>query len=177
MSEKTLVELRRLIRGVPDFPSPGILFRDITPLLAEPRSFAASIALLAELIRPHGAEEILAIESRGFVFGAALARELHLPLQIARKPGKLPRTTRAAAYELEYGRDSLEIHADALRGGVRYAIVDDLIATGGTAAAARRLVEDSGSVLACCAFLIELTSLEGRRRLDGAAVESLIDYD
>ncbi len=169
-------ELRELIRAVPDFPEPGILFRDITPLLADPRGFQQSIEALATIVRTHQAQELLAIESRGFVFGAALSLELGLPLHLVRKAGKLPRETIAERYSLEYGADELELHSDVILPGVRYAVIDDLIATGGTVEATVRLVQRAGGQVACCAFLIELLALEGRVRLPGVTVESVLQY-
>jgi adenine phosphoribosyltransferase len=169
-------EIRALIKDVPDFPKPGIIFKDITPLLADPAGFRATVETLAEQLQPLNAHGILAIESRGFIFGAALAQRLELPLQLVRKRGKLPRETLSVRYELEYGFDHLELHKDALRPGGRYLIVDDLIATGGTAAAVAELVAQQGGAVAACAFVIELTFLDGRRRLDGHDVVSLIRY-
>jgi adenine phosphoribosyltransferase len=169
-------EIRGLIRDVPDFPKPGIIFKDITPILANPAAFAAATEHLAESLAHMSADGILAIESRGFIFGAALAQRLRLPLQLVRKRGKLPRETFSVRYELEYGFDHLEVHKDALRPDGRYLIVDDLIATGGTAAAVAQLVAQQGGTIAACAFLIELTFLDGRRRLDGHTVVSLIRY-
>ncbi|MDI3260239.1 MAG: adenine phosphoribosyltransferase [Sinobacteraceae bacterium] len=168
--------LQALIHDVPDFPKPGIVFKDITPLLADAQAFSAAIERLAGRLAAHGPAGIVAIESRGFIFGAALARELRLPLLPVRKPGKLPRKTVAARYELEYGSDALEMHADAIRAGVRYAVVDDVIATGGTAAATAELVRSQGGAVACYGFLIELSFLDGRRQLDGAPLEALIRY-
>jgi adenine phosphoribosyltransferase len=170
-------ELRAYIRDVPDFPKPGILFRDITPLLADSAAFRETVRLLGEKLRDAGAEELLAVESRGFIFGAALALALDLPLHLVRKRGKLPRATVGRDYELEYGTDRVELHHDVIRRGIRYGMVDDLIATGGTAAACTRLVQDHEGLIACCAFVIELTSLDGRERLPGLRVESLIRFD
>jgi adenine phosphoribosyltransferase len=169
-------ELKAIIRDVPDFPRPGILFKDITPLLADPRAFASAVELLGERIRARGAESIVAIESRGFLFGAAIAARLGLPLQLVRKPGKLPYKTVSVAYELEYGTDRVEIHTDAIQPGTACAVVDDLIATGGTAAAAAQLVEMQRGVVACCAFVIELGFLNGRERLGRRPVEALLAY-
>jgi len=170
-------DLSAYIRDVPDFPQPGILFKDITPLLAEPVAFAAAVEQLAATVRDAAAEEILGIESRGFIFGAAVAVELGLPLQLVRKPGKLPRTTTHVDYALEYGVDRIEVHTDAVRPGIRYAIIDDLIATGGTAAATVELVGRCGGQVACCAFVIELGFLGGRKKLPSGLVTSLIQYD
>jgi adenine phosphoribosyltransferase len=170
------LQLASYVRDVPDFPKPGILFRDITPLLADAAAFGEAIRELAARIRPHRAEGLVAIESRGFIFGAALARELNLPLLLVRKPGKLPRRTVSLDYQLEYGSDRIEMHAEDLAPGRRYAVVDDVIATGGTAAAAADLVERQGGVVACCAFLIELDFLQGRARMGRRPVESLLHY-
>lgn len=168
--------IRAAIRDVPDFPEPGIVFKDITPLLADAALFQESIALLAERIRAHGAEGIVAIESRGFIFGAPIATRLGLPLQLVRKPGKLPYKTVSLSYDLEYGSDRIELHVDAIIPGKSYAIVDDLIATGGTAAAAADLVEMQKGRIACCAFAIELSFLEGSKRLGEHPLESLLRY-
>jgi adenine phosphoribosyltransferase len=169
-------EIRSLIKDVPDFPKPGILFKDITPVLADPRAFAAVIGLLAAQAPTYFADGILAIESRGFIFGAALARELGLPLQLVRKRGKLPRAVVSMRYALEYGFDHVEMHADAVESGKRYLLVDDLIATGGTAAAAARLVRQQRADVAACLFFVELTFLNGRQALDGVPVHSLIEF-
>jgi adenine phosphoribosyltransferase len=172
----TLLQIRALIKDVPDFPKPGIIFKDITPLIADPQGFAQTTEALAGQLENAGADGILAIESRGFIFGAALAQRLHLPLQLVRKRGKLPRETLSVRYELEYGFDHLELHKDALRPGGRYLIVDDLIATGGTAAAVAQLVAQRDASVAACAFVIELTFLNGRARLADHRVTSLIQY-
>ena len=164
------------IRDVPDYPKPGIVFKDITPLLGDARAFAATIELLAEKVGRHGAEGLVAIESRGFIFGAALATRLQLPLQLVRKPGKLPYKTVGVSYDLEYGSGRVEIHIDAIADGVRYAIVDDLIATGGTAGAAAELIELHKGKVACCAFVVELGFLEGRKRLGDRPIETLVTY-
>lgn len=177
MQDKNNSGLHDFIRIVPDFPKPGILFRDITPMLANADAFESSIEMMAERLLKHDAEEILAIESRGFLFGAALSRHLKMPLHLVRKPGKLPGTTVAESYALEYGTDRLELHIDAIRPGVRYAVVDDLIATGGTAAATCRLIEKCQGVVACCTFLIELGDCQGRSRLGDYCVESILYYD
>lgn len=168
--------LRRAIRDVPDFPTPGIVFKDITPLLADPSALQASVELLAERSRPHRPDAIAAIESRGFIFGAALASTLSLPLQLVRKPGKLPYKTVGVSYELEYGDDRVEIHEDAVRKGQRFAVVDDLVATGGTAAATGELLAGQGGVIACFAFVVELTFLRGRDALGAGPVETLVRY-
>jgi adenine phosphoribosyltransferase len=170
------IEIKSLIVDVPDFPKPGIVFKDITPVLANPPAFKAVIDELAARCSGNRADAVLAIESRGFLFGAPLAERLRLPLQLVRKRGKLPRAALTARYELEYGFDHLEMHADAVRRGGRYLIVDDVIATGGTAAAVARLIEEQGATVAACLFLIELTFLGGRDKLRGAPVVSLISY-
>jgi adenine phosphoribosyltransferase len=175
--EATLAaSLRPLIRDVPDFPRPGILFRDITPLLAEPPAFQAAVGWLAGRLAATGTQAILAIESRGFIFGAAVADRLGLPLHLVRKPGKLPRRAHRISYTLEYGEDTLELHEDVIVPGRRYAIVDDLVATGGTAAAVAQLVRQQGGTLVECVFLVELLPLGGRRMLGEVPVSSLITY-
>ncbi|MCC5794073.1 MAG: adenine phosphoribosyltransferase [Chromatiales bacterium] len=176
-NDELVERLRRLILDVPDFPRAGIVFKDITPVLADPPSFAAACDWLAARLEEARVEQVLAIESRGFIFGTAAAARLGLPLYLVRKPGKLPRATLGADYALEYGHDRLEIHQDAIRPGTRYGIVDDLIATGGTAAAVAGLLEEHGGRLTCCAFLVELGFLSGRDRLPDGATHSLLRYD
>lgn len=169
------LDLARYVRAVPDFPRKGILFRDITPLLHEPQALAESIRQLAARVpKP---EVVVAIESRGFVFGTGLALAWQVPLVPARKFGKLPGRTLRQTYALEYGEDSLEIHADALSAGQRVAVVDDLLATGGTARATAQLVEQLGARVEALLFLIELRGLGGRDRLAPHRVEALIGYD
>jgi adenine phosphoribosyltransferase len=172
-----LEKLRQHIRDVPDFPKPGVVFKDITPLLADAESFHWTVSQLAERIRRHHSNALVAVEARGFIFGAALALTLGLPLQLVRKPGKLPYRKLSMAYELEYGRGTLEVHEDAFTAGTRYAIVDDLVATGGSAAATAALVEARGAEVACCAFVIELAFLHGRQKLSRYPIESLLVYD
>ena len=172
----TPAEIEKLIVDVPDFPKPGIVFKDITPLLESPAAFRAAIEQLAQRCEGLRADGVLAIESRGFIFGTALAQRLGLPLELVRKRGKLPRPSLRVSYALEYGVDHLEIHQDALRRGGRYLIVDDVIATGGTAAAVATLVAQQGGDVAACVFLIELTFLSGRAKLDGHKIVSLISY-
>ena len=172
----TLSEVRSLIRAVPDFPKPGIVFRDITPLLAHPAGFSATIDELAEQARGVHADGIVAIESRGFIFGGALANRLGLPLQLVRKQGKLPRESLGIRYELEYGYDHLEVHSDAIEPGGRYLIVDDLIATGGTASATARLVRQQQGIVAKCLFVVELPALNGREALGDLPVVSLLSF-
>jgi adenine phosphoribosyltransferase len=172
----TLEEIRSLIRDVPDFPKPGIVFKDITPLLADPEGFRATIDELAERVLPHLPDAVLGIESRGFIFGAALAQRIMLPFHLVRKRGRLPREAISIEYELEYGVDHLEIHTDAVVPNGRYLIVDDLIATGGTASAVAKLVRQQHGTVAACAFVIELTFLNGREQLHDCPIESLLTY-
>lgn len=160
--------LRAAIRAIPDHPKPGITFRDVTPLLGDAQAFGASIDLLAEAAAPFRADTIAGIEARGFVFGAALAARAGTGFVPVRKPGKLPAKTLSRAYALEYGEDRLEIHADAVAPGERVLIVDDLLATGGTAAAAAGLLAEAGAEVAGLAFLIELDGLPGREVLEAA---------
>jgi adenine phosphoribosyltransferase len=170
-------DLRDHIRDIPDFPKPGIVFKDITPLLLDPASLDRAVALLAEWARPREIDYVLAAEARGFILGAALARELGVGFVPARKPGKLPHETISAEYILEYGVDALEMHADALADGARVLIHDDLLATGGTARALCDLVEGLGGEIAGLDFLVELGFLEGRNRLAGYDVHALVGYD
>jgi len=172
----TVDELRAAIREVPDFPKPGILFYDITTLLANPRALESAVDLLAERVSARGAKGIVAIESRGFIFGAPVAMKLGLPLQLVRKPGKLPYETVSMSYDLEYGTDTVTMHVDAIDKGVPYAIVDDLLATGGTAQATAQLVEKQGGTVATCCFVIELGFLDGVKKLGDRPVDSLIRY-
>ncbi len=170
-------ELKRYIRQVPDYPKPGILFYDITTLLKEPRGLRLLLDAFIERYRPGEVDKVVGIESRGFIFGPHLAYRLDAGFVPVRKPGKLPAETHEEAYELEYGTDQLEIHRDAVVTGERVLIIDDLIATGGTAEATTRLVETCGGEVAGLGFVIELTFLEGRKRLDGYPVTSLLSYD
>ena len=169
-------DLRDHIRDIPDFPKPGIVFKDITPLLLDPQALDRAVTLLAEWARPKEIDLVLAAEARGFILGAALARELGVGFVPARKPGKLPHDTVAAEYILEYGVDALEMHADALADGARVLLHDDLLATGGTAAALVDLVRGRGAEVAGFGFLVELSFLGGRAKLDGIDVETLIAY-
>ena len=168
--------LKARIRDVADFPKKGVVFKDITTLLQEPAGLQDAAFALAELCRERPADKVLAVESRGFIFGGLLADRLGKGFVPVRKPGKLPYRTLRASYQLEYGEDSLEIHEDALRPGERVLIVDDVIATGGTARAVGDLVARMGASVTAYAFLIELTFLKGRERLSGAEVLSLIRY-
>jgi adenine phosphoribosyltransferase len=171
-----VTELRSLVREIPDFPEPGILFRDITPLIGDARAFATLVDLMAEPFLGK-VDTVLGIESRGFIIGAPVAYRLGVGLTIARKPGKLPFHTIGESYQLEYGKAALEMHADGLRRGARALIVDDLLATGGTAEAAVRLAHKLEAELIGCAFVIELNALGGRRRLAPVQCFSLIQYD
>lgn len=175
-ADPRLTRIRALIRDVPDFPKPGILFKDITPLLGDVDGFALAVNALAERIAVHRPDALVAIEARGFIFGTALAQALKLPLQLVRKPGKLPAATASVDYQLEYGRDRLEIHVDAISAGTKYAIVDDVLATGGTAAATAALVRKLHGEVACQAFLMELSVLGGRSRLQLDPVETLLSF-
>jgi adenine phosphoribosyltransferase len=167
--------LREHIRDVPDFPKPGILFRDITPLLGSPAAFNCAVELFAERYRERRVKHIVAIESRGFLFAAPLALALRVPLHLVRKPGKLPWQCERVSYTLEYGQNSLEIQQDDVPKSARVLVMDDLLATGGTAAAAARLVRGQGATVVELAFVIELTALQGRRQLDGAPTFALLE--
>jgi adenine phosphoribosyltransferase len=171
-----VVDLRAHVRDIPDFPTQGIVFKDISPLLLDPDALDAAVAGLAELAAPLGIDFVVAAEARGFILGGALSRELHAGFVPARRPGKLPHETVSAEYALEYGINALELHVDALAGGARVLVHDDLLATGGTAEALCRLVESRGAEVGACAFLIELSFLKGRRRLAPRPVLALIDY-
>lgn len=168
--------LRAHVRDVPDFPKPGILFRDLTPLMGHGPSMRACLDLLAERVATHKPDVIVAIESRGFIFGTPVAAALGIGFAPVRKPGKLPWKTSRRTYDLEYGTDSLEMHADAVHQGSRVVIVDDLLATGGTAAATVELVREQGARVVACAFVVELSALAGRARLGDIAVEALLRY-
>ncbi len=176
MSDPRIQLLEKNIRDIPDFPKKGILFKDITPLLAHPESFNACLELFEERCARLKADTIVGLESRGFIFGSALAARLGLPFVPARKPGKLPSKRVRVEYELEYGTDCLEMHEDAMEAGARVLIVDDLIATGGTAWAAKQLVRELGATVAGFAFVIELAFLHGRDRLGDSPIESLCVY-
>jgi adenine phosphoribosyltransferase len=171
------MDLRSRIRDIPDFPQPGILFRDITPLIGDPRALHQSLDGLAALAEAASPQCIVGIESRGFIFGAPLADRLALPFVPVRKPGKLPAARMSVEYSLEYGQNQLDIHEDAIAAGARAFIVDDLLATGGTALAAAKLVEMVGGVVAGFGFVIELAALGGRARLGSYDVRTLLTYE
>lgn len=170
-------DLRAWVRDVPDFPKPGILFRDLTPMLRDPEGWQAMVRQLGTVCEQLQPDLIVGIESRGFLVGGALATALALPFAPVRKPGKLPGTVHGVDYTLEYGTDRLEIHADGFEDSPSVLVVDDLLATGGTAAACGQLVEQAGGRLTGFAFVVELLALEGRRRLpESVPVEALIRY-
>ena len=169
-------DLRALIRDIPDFPKPGIVFKDITPLFLDADALREAVDALAEYAREREVEYVVSAEARGFVLGAAVAVAIGGGFILARKRGKLPREVSSVEYQLEYGVDALEVHADAIRDGARVLVHDDLLATGGTAAALCDLVEQAGGVVAGCAFVIELEFLRGRERLSKYDVHSLISY-
>ena len=175
-AEAFAVKLKTIIRDVPDFPKKGIIFKDITPLLADQAAFAEMIKHIAAQFRGAGITKVLGIEARGFLLAAPIAMELGAGLIPVRKKGKLPYKTVSASYELEYGTDTLEMHADAVKAGEKVLIVDDVLATGGTAAAVCALVEKLGGKVAGIAMLIELEFLKGRNKLPGRPIHSLIKY-
>lgn len=176
MSGVNLEQVRSAIRTIPDFPQPGILFRDITPILADAGLFQQVIDLLAEKTVNFGAEKVVGIDARGFLFGAAVAYKLGVGLVPIRKKGKLPYKTICYSYALEYGKADMEIHVDAVRPGERVVLVDDLLATGGTAAAAVHLVQELGAKVEAALFFIELADLNGRKHLGGVPVETLVAF-
>ena len=170
------IELKRYIRSIPDWPKKGILFRDITPLLAAPKAFAAAVDALCAGFTDAGVEYVAAVEARGFIFGAAVAKRLGVGFVPIRKKGKLPFKTESVTYDLEYGTDTLEVHSDAVEKGSNVLMVDDLLATGGTMAAACKLIEKIGGQIAGIAFLIELGELGGRSKLGGYKISTVISY-
>ena len=170
------MELSTVVRNIPDFPKKGIMFKDITPLLKNPAAFRETVEWLGKTAAGKTITTIAAIESRGFIFGAAVALELGCGFVPIRKCGKLPAATISQCYDLEYGTDTIEMHADALKPGERVMLIDDLLATGGTMAAATKLVEKAGAVVEQISFVIELKSLNGRDKLAGYKVFSLITY-
>ncbi|HEX6440145.1 MAG TPA: adenine phosphoribosyltransferase [Candidatus Binatia bacterium] len=177
MNNNEIESIRQAIRDVRDFPKPGILFKDITPLLSSGPLFAKTIDIFADRYRDQRIDTVLGIESRGFIIGAALAYTLNAGFSVVRKPGKLPYNTHSASYDLEFGTDSLEIHIDAMPAKARVVIADDLIATGGTAAATAKLVSKLGAKVVECAFVIELSFLKGRDKLKPYDVFSILRYD
>ncbi|MDQ6968363.1 MAG: adenine phosphoribosyltransferase [Mariprofundaceae bacterium] len=175
MSSSKAINFRDFIRDIPDYPKPGIVFKDITPLLADGDAFGACISALACHV-PNDATLIVGVESRGFLFGAALAQLTGLGFVPVRKPGKLPADVHAVDYELEYGMDRLEIHCDALEHGQKVVVVDDLLATGGTAKATLQLINKFGAEVVACLFVIELSFLDGRKVLSDTPVHHLVSY-
>ncbi|HET6338467.1 MAG TPA: adenine phosphoribosyltransferase [Polyangiales bacterium] len=176
MSDAVRDVLERCIRDVPDFPKPGILFKDITPILSDPRAFNLCLDAMAEPYDGKPLDVIVGIEARGFIFGAALASRLRKAFVPARKPGKLPAAKHRVEYQLEYGTDAIEIHTDAIQPGQQVLIVDDVLATGGTASATCQLVQKLGGQVIGASFVIELTFLPGRERMRPIAVSSLVQY-
>jgi adenine phosphoribosyltransferase len=170
------VEIEALIRAIPDFPIPGILFRDITPLLKDKQGFRSAVDLFVDRFAGRGIECVVGVESRGYIFAAPVAYALGAGFIPVRKPGKLPHERFTEEYALEYGTNALEIHTDAISRGERVLIVDDLLATGGTAAATGRLLQRLGAKIEAYAFLVELSALQGRQRLDNAEVVSFVAY-
>lgn len=172
----TLTQLKDLIRDVPDFPKPGIIFKDITPLIKDPNGLKTTLDLLAEPFKNTGISAVAGMESRGFIFGVSVAERLGVGFVPIRKPGKLPSETVSEEYALEYGTDTLEMHKDALAPGDKVLIIDDLLATGGTAAATIKMIEGVGATVAGIGFVIELDFLNGRQKLGDVAVHSLINF-
>ena len=170
------MDLKSIIRTIEDFPKPGVSYKDITPVLADPKALAYIVDSLAERYRGR-VDAVAGIESRGFIFGAPIAYALGVGLSIVRKPGKLPFDKHSVSYELEYGSDSLEIHTDAMAAGDRVVLVDDLLATGGTSKAAIELIERVGATVIECAFIIELAFLDGRSRLEPTPLHALTAYE
>ena len=171
------MRLEDYIQDIPDFPKPGIVFKDITPLFLDHEALRSAVDQLADYARSREIDYVVSAEARGFVLGAAVAVAADAGFILARKPGKLPREVSSVEYQLEYGVDALEVHSDAVRGGARVLVHDDLLATGGTAGALCGLVEQAGGVVAGCAFVIELAFLHGRDRLRGYDVRSLVVFD
>ncbi len=170
------IDLEKYIRSIPDWPKKGILFRDITPLLADPKAFAAAIDALCTGFTEAGIKYVAAVEARGFIFGAAAAGKLGVGFVPIRKKGKLPFKTESVTYDLEYGTDTLEVHSDAVEKGAKVLMVDDLLATGGTMAAACVLIEKIGGRIAGITFLIELSNLAGRSKLGGYKINTCLSY-
>jgi adenine phosphoribosyltransferase len=170
------IELQRYIRSIPDWPKKGILFRDITPLLAEPKAFSAAVDALCNGFAEASIEYVAAVEARGFIFGAAVAERLGAGFVPIRKKGKLPYKTESVTYDLEYGTDTLQVHSDAISQGAKVLMLDDLLATGGTMAAACKLIENIGGQIVGITFLIELSDLHGREKLQGYNISTVITY-
>ena len=171
------IDLRQYIRDIPNWPKEGILFRDITPLLANPKAFSAAVEVLYKDFKQVDIDYVAAVEARGFIFGAAVAGKLGVGFIPIRKKGKLPSKTESVTYDLEYGVDTLEVHSDAIEAGAKVLMVDDLLATGGTMAAACKLMEKIGGQIVSIVFLIELTSLAGRDKLTDYDIKTIISYD
>jgi adenine phosphoribosyltransferase len=176
MPQKTPSDLRQAIRNIPDFPKPGIQFKDITPVLADPVLFSASIDLLVDRHQPGDVDTVVGIDARGFIFASAVALRLHAGFVPVRKKGKLPFDTHEQSYDLEYGSNTIAIHTDAVKKGSRVLLIDDLLATGGTAEAAALLLQKLGATILEAAFLIELKDLQGRSRIKHCPVRSLVVY-
>ena len=176
INSATIADLQKAIRNIPDFPKPGIQFKDITPVLSDPRLFASSIDLLLNNFKPGSIDAVVGIDARGFIFAAAAALKLQAGFIPVRKKGKLPYSTHEQSYDLEYGTNTVAIHTDALKPGTRVLLVDDLLATGGTAQAAAQLVQKNGAKILEISFLIELSFLKGRDKLQQFPVRSLIVY-
>ncbi len=172
-----MIDVKDYIRGIPDFPKEGIVFHDITPLLQNAKAYESAVNQMAEMLDGHEIDYLVGIEARGFIFASALAMKLGTGLVIVRKPGKLPYVTINASYDLEYGSDTLEVHKDAIHKGGRVVLVDDLLATGGTAAAAGELIRELGGEVVGYCFLVELTELRGIEKLNPHKVWSLAKYD
>lgn len=175
MTQMLIDAVKSTVRNVPDFPKPGIQFKDITPVLADARLFSDVVNWVAGEFAGQAVDHIVGMESRGFIFGAAVAPQLHAGFIPARKPGKLPADTVAVSYDLEYGQATLEMHRDALKPGDKVVVVDDLLATGGTAAATIELVRKLGGEVVACCFMVELDFLDGRAKLD-VPITSLVHY-
>ena len=171
------MDFKKYIASIPDFPQPGVLFRDITPLMSDGEAFHAATSEIQKFAEQVGAEVIAGPESRGFIFGCPVAANLHIGFVPVRKPGKLPRETISYRYDLEYGSNELHMHKDAITPGQKVLIVDDLLATGGTVQATIKMIEELGGVVVGCAFLIELKGLKGREALDGYEVFTLMSYE
>jgi adenine phosphoribosyltransferase len=171
------IDLKRYIRDIPDWPKEGILFRDITPLLLNPKAFSAAIEALCADFTDAGIEYVAAVEARGFIFGSAVAEKLGAGFVPIRKKGKLPWQTESVSYDLEYGTDTLEVHSDAIESSGKVLMVDDLLATGGTMAAACKLIEKIGGTVSGIAFLIELAALQGREKITDYKMTSIISYE